>query len=235
MKEKSHLKKTLAALEQKAKGLGFDHKLVIDSTTEEEATAIVWGLQQGIETPPLFLMALVPGMWEKANSENVQQRMWELTPSETPEDAYPKFGLVSDGTGNERIFTLEYPAHEIDQLPRAQESIFYRRIKADPTYRWSMKMYDRLQNGFNAFHEQVYQTVKDRVNDKNDIIEEVARFLFLESFRLHHDRDSLNFQYDGKSCNLAEVFTAPTSISMGSMPLNRSMRHSTTSKLTQTM
>lgn len=207
MKEKSDLKKTLAALEQKAKGLGFDHKLSIDSTTEEEATAIVWGLQQGIETPRLFLMALLPGLWERANSENVQQRMWDLTPSDTPEDAYPKFGLVSDGTGNERIFSLEYPAHEIDQLPSAQESIFYRRIKADPTYRWSMKMYDRLQNGFNTFHEQVYQTVKDRVNDKNDIIEEVAKFLFLESFRLHHDRDTLNFEFTGKKYNLADVFT----------------------------
>jgi type I restriction enzyme M protein len=209
MKEKSDLKKTLAALERKAKGLGFEHKLAIDSTTEEEATAIVWGLQQGIETPRLFLMALMPGVWEKANAENVQQRMWDLTPSDTPEDAYPKFGLVSDGTGNERIFSLEYPAHEIDQLPSAQESIFYRRIKADRTYRWSMKMYDRLQNGFNAFHEQVYQTVKDRVNDKNDIIEEVAKFLFLESFRLHHDRDKLNFEHDGKKHNLADVFTAP--------------------------
>ena len=43
-----------------------------------------------------------------------------------------------------------------------------------------------LMRGFNAFHEQVYQTVKDRVNGKNDIIHEVAKFLFLESFRLHH-------------------------------------------------
>jgi type I restriction enzyme M protein len=208
MKEKSDLKATLAALEIKAKGLGFEHKLTIDSSSEDEAAAIVWGLQQGVETPRLFLMALPPGAWEKASAENLQQRMWDLTPSETAEDAYSKFGLVSDGTGNERSFSLEYPAHEIDQLPNAQESVFYRRIKADPTYRWSMKMYDRLQNGFNTFHEQVYQTVKDRVNDKNDIIEEVAKFLFLESFRLHHGRDTLDFQFEEKKCNLADVFTA---------------------------
>ncbi|MBS1803686.1 MAG: N-6 DNA methylase [Acidobacteria bacterium] len=207
MKEKSDLKNTLIALEKKATGLGFDHKLAMDLKSEEEAAAIVWGMQKGEETPRLFLLALVPGIWEKATPETVQQRMWDVTPPETPEDAFPKFGLVADGSGNERCFSLEYPPHEIDQLPSAQESMFYRRIKADPTYRWSMKMYDRLQKGFNTFHEQVYQTVKDRVNDKNDIIEEVAKFLFLESFRLHHERDTLDFEVDGRKYNLADVFT----------------------------
>ena len=62
-------------------------------------------------------------------------------------------------------------------------------------------------NGFNAFHEQVYQTVKDRVNGKNAIIGEVAKLLFLESFRLHHDAKDLGFEHDGKKLQLDEVFT----------------------------
>ena len=78
---------------------------------------------------------------------------------------------------------------------------------ADPTYRWSMRMYDRLQKGFNAFHEQVYQTVKDRVNGKNDIILEVAKFLFLESFRLHHRDDQLAFKFNNETLRLDKVFT----------------------------
>jgi type I restriction enzyme M protein len=207
MKEKSDLKNTLAALEKKAKGLGFDHKLAVDSSSGEDAAAIAYGLHMGVETPRLFLLALPPGAWEKATAENIQQRMWDVTPSDTAQDAYPKFGVVSDGA-KERLFDLQYPAHEIDLLPTAKESILYKRIVADPTYRWSMRMSERLQNGFNAFHEQTYQTVKDRVNDKNDIIEEVAKFLFLESFRLHHERDSLNFTLEGQKHNLAEVLTA---------------------------
>jgi type I restriction enzyme M protein len=66
--------------------------------------------------------------------------------------------------------------------------------------------------GFNAFHKQVYQTVKDKVNGKNDIIEEVAKFLFLESFRLHHEGKQLEFLYEEagqkQTLRLDEVFLA---------------------------
>src|SRR5579872_77755 len=97
MKEKSDLKNTLAALEKKAKGLGFDHKLAVESSSGEDAAAIAYGLHLGVETPRLFLLALPTGAWEKATAENIQQRMWDLTPSDTAQDAYPKFGVVSDG------------------------------------------------------------------------------------------------------------------------------------------
>ena len=62
--------------------------------------------------------------------------------------------------------------------------------------------------GFNAFHEQVYQTVKDRVNGKNDIIEETAKTLFLESFRLQHDAATKTFTHEGREYSLDEVFNA---------------------------
>ncbi|MCV5348909.1 hypothetical protein OFM93_27935, partial [Escherichia coli] len=55
--------------------------------------------------------------------------------------------------------------------------------------------YTRLMQRFDAFHENVYRVTKDKVNDKNDIIEEVAKLLFLETFRLHHDED-LTFKDD---------------------------------------
>ena len=63
----------------------------------------------------------------------------------------------------------------------------------------------RLMHRLDAFHEQVYQNVKDRVSDKNDIIEEVAKLLFLESFRCHHGAD-LGFDYKGQRLNFREVF-----------------------------
>src|SRR5262249_4531075 len=81
-------------------------------------------------------------------------------------DPCPEVG-VGGGGKHGAFFDLSSPAHQIDQLPELKEIGEYRRYEADPTYRWSMRMYHRLMNGFNAFHEQVYQTVKDRVNGKN--------------------------------------------------------------------
>src|SRR5262249_22210834 len=94
----------------------------------------------------------------------------------------------------------------------------YKRIKADPTFRWSMRMYDRLMKGFNALHERIYQIDKDRVNGKNDIIEEVAKLLFLESFRLHHE-GSLEFRHDGKKYDLRAVLSATHVRTKGTEPV----------------
>ena len=88
-----------------------------------------------------------------------------------------------------------------------EESGFALVSEADPTRRWSLRMYDRLMNGFNAFHEQVYHTVKDKVDGKNDIILEVTKLLFLESFRLHHDPKDLVFEHEGRKLQLDEVLT----------------------------
>jgi type I restriction enzyme M protein len=196
-----------AALKAKMAAAGFDLDREVDSGTDGEACAIVWGRHRGVETPRLFLLSLPEGAWDRANVETVQERMWAATPTDTPADGYPQFGVASDGT-HEAVFDLTYPPHQIDQLPTLEEIGEYRRIEADPTYRWSMRMYHRLMNGFNAFHEQVYQTVKDRVNGKNDIILEVAKFLFLESFRLHHQGKALEFKHGDQALALDKVFTA---------------------------
>ena len=196
----------LVALEKKLAEQSFDKRLELDAAEEGQACSMVWGTHRGVETPRVFLLALPAGTWEKANADYVQQLSWTQSPTELADDQFPKFGVVSDGV-HEAIFDLEYPAHQIDRLPSLTEIGDYKRIKADPTRRWSLKMYDRLMNGFNAFHEQVYQTVKDRVNGKNDIIEEVAKLLFLESFRLHHNAKDLGFEHEGKKLQLEEVFT----------------------------
>jgi type I restriction enzyme M protein len=198
---------TLSALKAKLAEAGFDQRpLDLDGPGDGEACAIVWGRHRGEETPHIFLLALPAGAWDRANVDHLQECMWTRTPTDTPADAYPQFGVVGDGT-HEAFFNLSYPAHQIDQLPTLEEIREFKRIEADPTYRWSMRMYHRLQQGFDAFHEQVYQTVKDRVNKRNDIILEVAKFLFLESFRLHHQRDSLVFAHDRQKLRLDEVFT----------------------------
>lgn len=205
-KETSGRNANLATLEKKLADQEFDQRLELDAAEQGQACSMVWGTHRGVDTPRVFLLALPAGNWEKANADYVQQLSWTQAPTDLADDQFPKFGVVSDGE-HEAIFDLEYPAHQIDRLPSIAEIGEYKRIKADPTRRWSLKMYDRLMNGFNAFHEQVYQTVKDRVNGKNDIIEEVAKLLFLESFRLHHHAKDLAFEHEGKKLHLSDVFT----------------------------
>lgn len=205
-KAESAIGGTLAALESKLAKQKFRQRVELEAAEEGQACSIVWGSHRGVDTPRVFLLALPAGDWEKANADYVQQLSWTQAPTDLSDEQYPKFGVVSDGE-HEAIFDLEYPAHQIDKLPSLAEIGDYKRIKADPTRRWSLKMYDLLMNGFNAFHEQVYQTVKDKVNGKNDIIEEIAKLLFLESFRLHHDLKDLVFKHKGRKLQLNEVFT----------------------------
>lgn len=196
----------LVALEKKLAEQEFDQRLELDAAEEGQACSMVWGTHRGVDTPRVFLLVLPAGSWEKANADYVQQLSWTLSPTDLADDQFPKFGMVSDGE-HEAIFDLEYPAHQIDRLPSLAEIGEYKRIKADPTRRWSLKMYDRLQKGFDAFHEQVYHTVKDKVDGRNSIIMEVAKLLFLESFRLHHNMKELGFEHDGQKHQLEEVFT----------------------------
>ena len=197
----------LKEISSKLKQKGYVSAAALKSEEPSLAAAIHWGMHEGVETPRIFALALPKEAWERANANEVQRLSYEMPSPDTPEDQYPQFGFVSDGE-HEAFFDLTFPPHEIDRLPGLTEINDYTRIKADPTYRWSMAMYDRLMNGFNAFHERVYQIDKDRVSGKNDIILEVAKMLFLESFRLHHERKDLNFKLDdGTQLNLADVFT----------------------------
>jgi type I restriction enzyme M protein len=196
------LKSTLQTLS----GGGFEQRLDLKPSEAGMSAAVVWGRYEGVETPRVLALVLPPGAWDRSKADSVQMLSYTLPPPDTAADQYPQFAVVRDAEGKlEAFFDLAYPPHQIDRLPGLREINEYRRIKADPTYRWSMKMYDRLMKGFNALHERIYQTHKDRVNGKNDIIEEVAKLLFLESFRLHHE-GTLTFEHNGKKLDLRDVF-----------------------------
>lgn len=184
----------------------FDRVEPLSVSEEGQLATVVWGSYKGTPTPRIFVWALSSGQWEKANADEVQSVCWGLMPAETSEEQYPQFGVVTDD-GHVACFDISYPAHEIDRLPTIEEINDYTRIKADPTYKWSLKMYNRLMRGFDAFHEQVYQNVKDRVSSKNDIILEVAKILFLESFRLNHEPAALEFKVKSKKLQLDKIFT----------------------------
>jgi type I restriction enzyme M protein len=191
---------------RKLAGARFDQTLDLKASEPGMSAAMVWGRHQGVETPRLLALVLPAGAWSRSNADDVQVLSYALPPPETPADQYPQFAIVRDAEGKlESFFDLAYPPHQIDKLPSLVEIGEYKRIKADPTYRWSMRMYDRLMKGFNALHERIYQTHKDKVNGKNDIIEEVAKLLFLESFRLHH-KGALVFEHKGQKLDLGDVF-----------------------------
>jgi type I restriction enzyme M protein len=187
--------------------LGFDLEQSLETGREEERARMAWARVKGVDTKRVFHYLVKPENWDKTSANDVETRMYEVLPTDLADDQYPTFAFVSDGGARTKCFDLSYPAHEIDQLPNKQESLEYEAIKRDPTHKWSLRQYDRLMNGFNSFHEQVYQTVKDRVNGKNDIIEEVCKFLYLESFRLNHEGEALAFKHEGQTLHLGTVFT----------------------------
>jgi len=203
--DNSQIKEILETLLEQQKLAGFDREVKLVSDREDETAAIVWGQYQGIETARIFLLVLAEGNWDKANANQVQEKSYTLPSPDTTEDEYPQFAIVTDGQ-NKMMFDLGYPAYEIDRLPTIKEINEYRRIKADPTYRWSMKMYDRLMRGFDEFHEQVYQNVRDNISSSNDIVREVTKILFLESFRLLHEGSDLEFKYEDQTFSLDKVF-----------------------------
>uniref|UniRef100_B8HZR5 N-6 DNA methylase n=1 Tax=Cyanothece sp. (strain PCC 7425 / ATCC 29141) TaxID=395961 RepID=B8HZR5_CYAP4 len=204
--EISTIAATMVSLKKEMERKQFSQIKDLTGDAEKQAAAVAYGVYKGVETPRILLLALELGQWEKASADYVQQQSYELTPPGTPEDQYPQFAIVSDGE-HQKIFDITFPAHEIDRLPTLTEINEYKRIKADPTYRWSMKIYFKLMWGFDSFHEQVYHHVKDDVSSSNAIIQEVTKLLFLESFRLHHQGADLEFKHEDKTLRLDEVFT----------------------------
>ncbi|MDH1428196.1 hypothetical protein N5E89_07605 [Comamonas aquatica] len=169
---------------------------------------LVWGEDQGNQTPSVLLIALEPGHWDTSREDKLDQLAYELLASVSGD--WPVFAHLQDDK-NSRCYSLfgvdgSDGTHSVDEVPSIELIRNYEKLEKDPTFRWSMRIYTRLMHRFDAFHEQVFQTVKDRVNDKNDIIEEVAKLLFLETFRVHHG-DELSFtDHEGKTQRFREVF-----------------------------
>ncbi|MGM8742131.1 HsdM family class I SAM-dependent methyltransferase [Enterobacter hormaechei subsp. xiangfangensis] len=187
----------------------FTQPLVELPEHEFAKAGLIQGLVEGNLTPPVMLIALAEGHWEyAADTAKFDDLAYQLLSD--IEGDWPVFAVVDDGM-NQRILALfgadgSDGTHGADTLPSLEELRSFDRMERDPTFRWSMRVYTRLMQRFDAFHENVYRVTKDKVNDKNDIIEEVAKLLFLETFRLHHDED-LTFKDDeGNTLRFRDVF-----------------------------
>lgn len=180
--------------------LASDHEFV--------EAGLIWGENQGNQTPSVLLIALEPGHWEYSREDKLDLLAYELLAGINGD--WPVFAHLQDDK-NTRCFSLfgvdgSNGTHSVDGVPSIELIRNYEKLEKDPTFRWSMRIYTKLMDDFNNFHEQVYQTVKDRVNDKNDIIEEVAKFLFLETFRVHHGEELSFTDHEGKTQRFREVF-----------------------------
>lgn len=192
----------------RAKYRDYTEHTPLNSDHDFVKTGLIWGEDQGNQTPSVLLIALEPGHWDYSREDKLDQLAYELLASVSGD--WPVFAHLQDDK-NTRCYSLfgvdgSDGTHSVDEVPSIELIRNYEKLEKDPTFRWSMRIYTRLMHRFDAFHEQVFQTVKDRVNDKNEIIEEVAKLLFLETFRVHHS-DELSFtDHEGKTQRFREVF-----------------------------
>jgi type I restriction enzyme M protein len=182
---------------------GFDQQANLKVSAEDQKVSLVYGKDNnGEETHRVMLWIIPEGQWQLANVDDVEAVAIEAA-SVLDDKEFPKFIHVVDGK-NEKFFEMDFPPIEVDQIPSVNEINNYKQIKRDPTYYWSREMYQRLMDGLDYFHETVYTKTKDNVSNKNEIIEEVAKFLFLETFRIHHPDQE--FTYENKTYKFKDVF-----------------------------
>jgi type I restriction enzyme M protein len=164
---------------------------------------LVWGEVQGNETPRILLIALETGHWDLSDPARLDDLAIGLL-SSLPGDTWPVFCHLKDDA-HERCYELFglSGTQSIDQIPGIGLIREHERLRKDQTFKWSMKVYSHLMQSFDAFHEQVYQTDKDKVTG-NGIIDEVAKFLFLESFRCHHP--GTTFEFENQTLTFDDIF-----------------------------
>lgn len=197
-----------AKLRARYSHLGFTHFDALESEHDFLQAGLVWGEVEGNPTPRILLIAFDEGHWEYSNEARLDDLAYELL-AVVASDEWPVFTELCDPS-NSRCFALfgldgTSGTHSVDEIPSINIIREYERLNKNTTLRWSMQIYTQLMHKLDAFHEQVYQTVKDKVSDKNDIIDEVAKILFLENFRVHHKAD-ITFPYQGQQLNFREVF-----------------------------
>jgi type I restriction enzyme M protein len=200
----SKLDDRLAALKKTAKDKGYLEFIDFRTDRGDDArAAVAWGVEQGAPTARALLLVLSDGSLGDTAADDVLGFAWQAPVEGASE---PVVALVDAG-GGARVFDLDPGApYELDQLPPASLAGDLRRMRTEPTYKWSRKVYQQLQEGFDAFHERVYSSVRDTVDGKNDIIDETAKFIFLELFRLTHPDDEKRFAYGTQQLTLDEVF-----------------------------
>ncbi len=198
------LDERLATLKHSAAEKGYTESVNFRTDRGDEASAAVaWGIDRGAPTARVLLLVLPEGSLGDTAADEVLSFAWQAPVEGAAE---PVVALVDAG-GGARCFDLDPGApNEMDKLPTATMASDLRRLQREDTYKWSLITCELLQKGFDSFHERVYSSVRDTVDGKNDIIDETAKFIFLELFRLTHPDSETQFEHGGQQLTLDEVF-----------------------------
>ena len=188
----------------------FSESLPLEATQDFYQAELVWGIVEGNQTPKILLLVLGDGNWHYSEPESLDALVFELLGENDmlgDESQWPAFICLADAN-NQRSYEFKGFSQAVPEIPGIELIRDYERLSGEQNLAWSAMVYRNLMHDLDAFHEQVYQTVKDKVSDKNDIIEEVAKILFLESFRVHPKPGSdFSFEHKGQTYQLLEIFT----------------------------
>ena len=186
----------------------FSESLPLETTQDFYQAELVWGIVEGNQTPKILLLVLGEGNWHYSEPESLDALVFELLGENNmlgDESQWPAFICLADAN-NQRTYEFKGFSQAVPEIPSIELIRDYERLSGEQNLAWSAMVYRNLMHDLDAFHTQVYQTVKDKVSGKNDIIEEVAKFLFLESLRVHHDESELFFEFNNQNYNLKTVF-----------------------------
>jgi type I restriction enzyme M protein len=184
----------------------FTEHTALKSEHEFVKAGLIWGFDQGNKTPAVLLIALEPGHWDHSKADQLDLLAYDLLASINGDD-WPIFAHLQDDK-NLAYYSLFGGAgtHSVDSVPPVELIRDHQQLAKDPTFRWAMMTYTRLMKGLDNFHERVYSIDKDRgIGNKNDIITEVSKVLFLETFRVRHD-PALTFKFEGQTLGFRDVF-----------------------------
>lgn len=167
-------------LKEKLGKMGYKEVIEIDETSfmagGNDVYVYVKKVEDGVE--------LTPDLVDAINYDAM-----ELNP-------FPAYAWITNGVNN--VYLNVEEMKNIPEIPVLKDidKLVIRKREYTPIDIWSSRMYETLQRRFDAIHEQIY-AMKDHVNNSNDAIDEICKFIFMEVFRLN------NPDYKLKRGNLA--------------------------------
>lgn len=153
------------------------------ATRKHRGTWICWGCadpRNGRRECCVALVALADGHWGNvADTAKFDEFAYTLLQDVTTE--WPVFAVVKDSS-NQAILSLfgsdgSTGTHTVDKLPALEEMRSFERLGARPKSSVGLwKIYTRLMQRFDAFHENVYCVTKDKVNDKMTLLKKLQNY-----------------------------------------------------------
>lgn len=99
---------------------GFDQQASLKIRADDQKVSLVYGKDNnGEETHRVMLWILPEGHWQLANVDEVEAVAIEAAGS-LDDKEFPKFIHVDDGK-NEKLFEMDFPPIEVDQIPGVNE------------------------------------------------------------------------------------------------------------------